>query len=41
MSDNKTTAQEILEARKKMAEEFGNMQLGGKGTQKRKKNGET
>ena len=37
MSDNKTTAQEILEARKKMAEEFGNMQLGGKGTQKRKK----
>ena len=37
MSDNKTTAQEILEARKKMAEEFGTMQLGGKGTQKRKK----
>ena len=37
MSDSKTTAQEILDARKKMAEEFGNMQLGGKGTQKRKK----
>ena len=37
MSDTKTVDQEILEARKKMAEEFGNMQLGGKGTQKRKK----
>ena len=37
MSDKKTVDQEILEARKKMAEEFGNMQLGGKGTQKRKK----
>ena len=36
MSDTKTVDQEILEARKKMAEEFGNMQLGGKGTQKRK-----
>ena len=29
MSD--TTDQEILEARKKMAEKFGNMQIGGKG----------
>jgi nascent polypeptide-associated complex subunit beta len=37
MSDTKTVDQEILEARKKMAAEFGNMQLGGKGTQKRKK----
>lgn len=32
-----TTDQEILEARKKMAEKFGNTQLGGKGTEKRKK----
>jgi nascent polypeptide-associated complex subunit beta len=29
--------QEIIEARKKMEEKFGNLKLGGKGTQKRKK----
>lgn len=28
---------EIIEARKKMEEKFGNLKLGGKGTQKRKK----
>ncbi len=28
---------EIVEARKKMEEKFGNLKLGGKGTQKRKK----
>jgi nascent polypeptide-associated complex subunit beta len=28
---------EIIEARKKMAEKFGNLKLGGKGTEKRKK----
>lgn len=28
---------EIIEARKKMEEKFGNIKLGGKGTQKRKK----
>jgi hypothetical protein len=34
---SESTPQEILEARKKMAEKFGNMQIGGKGTQRRKK----
>ena len=34
---SETTDKEIIEARKKMAEKFGNMQIGGKGTQKRKK----
>lgn len=29
--------QEIIDARKKMEEKFGNLKLGGKGTQKRKK----
>lgn len=32
-----TTEQEILEARKKMAEKFGNTKFGGKGTEKKKK----
>ena len=34
---SETTDKEIIEARNKMAEKFGNMQIGGKGTQKRKK----
>ena len=34
---SESTPQEILEARKKMAEKFGNLQIGGKGTQRRKK----
>ena len=38
---SETTSQEILEARKKMAEKFGNMQIGGKGTQRRKKEAKT
>ena len=32
-----TTEKEILEARKQLAAKFGNTQIGGKGTQKRKK----
>ena len=34
---NETTDKEILEARKQLAAKFGNTQIGGKGTQKRKK----
>ena len=37
MSENSSIDKEIREAREKMAAEFGNMQIGGKGTQKRKK----
>ena len=37
MSENNSLDKEIREARQKMAAEFGNMQIGGKGTQKRKK----
>ena len=33
---SEVTQQEILEARKKLAEKFGNTQIGGKGTQRRK-----
>ena len=33
---SEATQQEILEARKKLAEKFGNTQIGGKGTQRRK-----
>ena len=33
---SEVTDAEILEARKKMAEKFGNTQIGGKGTQRRK-----
>ena len=34
---SETTDKEILEARKQLAAKFGNTQIGGKGTQKRKK----
>ena len=34
---SETTEKEILEARKQLAAKFGNTQIGGKGTQKRKK----
>ena len=33
---SEVTEKEILEARKKLAEKFGNTQIGGKGTQRRK-----
>ena len=34
---SESTDAEILEARKKMEEKFGNLQIGGKGSQRRKK----
>ena len=37
MNTRTETAPEILEARKKFAEKFGNTKLGGKGTEKKKK----